>query len=150
MIAGTLLSDHQFVCKDGSVQNKIIVLLSDGQTGTYIVAKATSKGHRYGLDFGCQPLGRFPCFFLPRNSCCLELDTWIQLEAFYEFGAYELEKKVIDANIYQIGHLTNHIEALLICSINSEDLTPFQERLLQAALAAHKKSMSKPTGSSHI
>jgi hypothetical protein len=80
----------------------------------------------------------------------LELDTWIQLEAFYEFDAYELEKKVIDAGIYRIGHLADHIEALLICSINSEDITPFQEQLLQAALAEHKKSKVKPTGSSQI
>lgn len=136
MIAGTCLLDPQFVCKDGTVQRKIIVLLSDGASGTYVVVKTTSKSHRFGLEFGCQPLGRFPCFFLPRGSCCLELDTWIQLDAYYEFDAYELERKVIDGKVYQIGTVGNHARQLLTCAINSEDVTAAQEALLRTALAA--------------
>lgn len=144
MIAGTLLSDRQFLCKDGSVQDKIIVLLSDGQSGRYVVAKATSNGHRYGISFGCQPMDRFPSFFLPRGSCCLTLDTWLQLEGFYEFDAYDLDRKVVDTKIFQIGRLDDHIEALLICSINSDDISAYQEKLLQAAFAEHKKSRRTP------
>jgi hypothetical protein len=135
VIAGTCLLDPGFVCKDGSVQNKIIVLLSDGISGTYIAVKTTSKSTRFGLDFGCQILSRFPCFFLPKGSCCLDLDTWIQLDAYYEFDAYELERKVVDGKVYQIGTLDTHVRHLLICAINSEDITPSQERLVQAALA---------------
>ena len=135
MIAGTCLLDPSFVCKDGSVQNKIIVLLSDGISGTYIAVKTTSKSTRFGLDFGCQILSRFPCFFLPKGSCCLDLDTWIQLDAYYEFDAYGLERKVVDGKLYLIGTLRTHVRHLLICAINSEDITPSQERLVQAALA---------------
>lgn len=139
MIAGTCLLDPNFVCKDGTRQNKIIVLLSDGASGTYVAVKTTSRSARFGLDFGCQPLGRFPCFFLPRGSCCLDLDTWIQLDAYYEFDAYELERKIIDGKVHQIGLVESHVRHLLICAINSEDIAPSQERLLQAALGALTK-----------
>jgi hypothetical protein len=146
VIAGTCLLDPNFVCKDGTVQNKIIVLLSDGISGTYVVVKTTSKSTRFGLDFGCQPLGRFPCFFLPKGSCCLELDTWIQLDAYYEFDAYELERKIVDGEVYQIGTLDTHIRHLLICAINSEDISSSQEALLQAALAALPKKAAGAGG----
>ena len=136
MIAGTCLLDPQFVCKDGTVHRKIIVLLSDGLSGTYVVVKTTSKSHRFGLDFGCQLLGRFPCFFLPRGSCCLDLDTWIQLDAYYEFDAYELERKVIDGAVYRIGTVGDHARQLLTCAINSEDISEAQTTLLRTALKA--------------
>jgi len=139
VIAGTCLLDPNFVCKDGTVQNKIIVLLSDGISGTYVVVKTTSKPSRFGIDFGCQILGRFPCFFLPKGSCCLDLNTWIQLDAYYEFDAYLLERKIIDGKVYQIGMLDDHIRHLLICAINSEDIASSQEALLQMALAALPK-----------
>jgi hypothetical protein len=140
VIAGTCLLDPNFVCKDGSVQNKIVVLLSDGISGTYISVKTTSNSARFGLDFGCQILGRFPCFFLPKGSCCLDLSTWIQLDAFYEFDASHLERKLIDGKVYQIGRLDAHVRHLLICAINCEDISPSQEALLQAALAALPKA----------
>jgi hypothetical protein len=139
VIAGTCLLDPNFVCNDGTVQNKIIVLLSDGISGIYIAVKTTSKPARFGIDFGCQILGRFPCFFLPKGSCCLELNTWIQLDAYYEFDASVLECKIIDGKVYQIGRLDAHIRHLLICAINSEDIASSQEMLLQAALAALPK-----------
>jgi len=70
------------------------------------------------------------------------LDTWIQLETLYEFDAYALERKVVDLGMFRIGRVDDHIEALLICSINSEDITRYQEKLLQAALAEHRKSLT--------
>jgi hypothetical protein len=136
VIAGTCLLDPNFVCNDGTVQNKIIVLLSDGISGTYIAVKTTSKSARFGLDFGCQILGRFPCFFLPKGSCFLDLNTWIQLDSYYEFDAAFLEHKIIDGKVYQIGRLDACIRPLLICAINSEDISSSQESLLQVALAA--------------
>jgi hypothetical protein len=146
VIAGTCLLDPNFVCKDGTVQNKIIVLLSDGISGTYVTVKITSRSARYGLDFGCQILGRFPCFFLPQGSCCLDLHSWIQLDAYYEFDASLLERKVVDGKVYQIGTLDAHIRHLLICAINSEDISSSQEKLLQAALAALPKNPADSRG----
>jgi hypothetical protein len=139
VIAGTCLLDPSFVCKDGTVQRKIVVLLSDGLSGTYVAVKTTSNSSRFGLDFGCQILGRFPCFFLPRSSCCLDLDTWIQLDAYYELAAHQLERRIIDGKVYKIGMLDAHIRRLLICAINSEDIASTQEVLVQAALAALPK-----------
>lgn len=136
MIAGTLLSDPNFICKDGTVQNKIIILLSDGQSGTYVVAKTTSNGTHYGLTFGCQPLGRFPGFFLPRGACCLQKDTWVQLDTYFEFEAYDLDAKIVEGSMWQIGRLEKHCRELLSCALNSDDISTFQGKHVHSAFAA--------------
>jgi hypothetical protein len=85
-------------------------------------------------------------FFLPQGSCCLNLNSWIQLDAYYEFDAALLERKVVDGKVYKIGTLDAHIRHLLICAINSEDISSSQEKLLQAALAALPKNATGPGG----
>lgn len=62
------------------------------------------------------------------------------MDSYYEFDAYELEKKIVDGSVYQIGRLDGHIRQLLTCAINSEDISAAQEKFLQAALATQNAS----------
>ena len=74
MTPGTLFFDTKFVFHDGEEGKKILVVLGR-KDGITLVVKTTSKGHRYRLDFGCQADTRFPCYYLPQGSCCLDKPT---------------------------------------------------------------------------
>ena len=131
MTPGTILFDKNFVFKDGKKGKKLFVVLNDGSNEIYVCVKTTSKNHRYGIVAGCQALDRFPSFFVPRDASCLEENTWIQLEVFYEFGKAELIEKVLSGKIVQIGTLNgNLIRKLLVCATHSEDVTAFQRQQL--------------------
>lgn len=135
MTPGTILFDPNFRFKDGKVGRKLIVLLSDGGLGNYVVAKMTSRGDRFGFQCGCQTTDRFPNFFLPQNACCLKENTWVQLETYYEFEFHELNSRIVAGSIRQVGALDSDLtEELLICATHSDDVTGYQERAIQAAL----------------
>ena len=105
MTPGTVLFDQAFQFHDGGTGQKLFVALTDGTTGQYICAKMTSSGHRYGIISGCQAMDRFPSFFIPKHGCFLKENTWIQLEAFYEFDKAALIQKVVRSEIDRIGVL---------------------------------------------
>ena len=73
--------------------------------------------------------------------------TWLQLDAFYEFVTAKLMQAVMQNKISRIGVLSLELtEQLLICVTNAEDITPNQERIVQTALKdvqANKQSAKK-------
>lgn len=77
MNPGTIIFDNDFIFSDGSKGKKILVILNDGSEGFYIVVKTTSKSAFKGINYGCQATDRYPDFFLPEGSCCLNDNTWI-------------------------------------------------------------------------
>ncbi len=105
MSPGIIVFDPSFQFEDGATGKKLFVILTDGRNGDYVVAKMTSNGDRYGLEFGCQPLHRYPYFFLPKHSSCLRENTWIQLHVFYDLDFQRLNNKLIDGSLHQIGAL---------------------------------------------
>lgn len=136
MTPGTIVYDPSFQFEDGKIGKKLLVILTDGCYGDYVVAKTTSNGDRFGLDFGCQPLHRYPHFFLPEHASCLKKNTWIQLHVFYNLDYDLLNEKIVRGAIHQIGALKSELcEKLLICATHSEDVTGYQEREIQTALS---------------
>lgn len=132
MIPGTILCDDEFVFSDGSTGKKLLIVLNDGESGSYIVIKTTSKSDFKGNDYGCQSTDRYPNFFCPKGSCCLKHDTWIQLDQFFEFKAHELMAKHFTGKIKRIGVLTDQIvKELLHCAIGCEDITLKQAKVLE-------------------
>lgn len=137
MIPGTFLFDPHFVFKDGNKGEKIFVVLNNGNSGSYITAKTTSRGDRYGIEHGCQIFDRFPNFFFVQGSCFLIKNSWIQLDAFYEFKTDRLIDKVCAGQIHQIGVLENvQMSQLLNCSSHSEDLSYSQEKVIQSTISS--------------
>lgn len=137
MTPGTILFDGNFEFKDGDSGEKLFIALNDGANGVYVCVKTTSKGHRYSMTSGCQALDRFPNFFVPKHGCCLKENTWIQLDAFYEFERANLIQKVMTGEIVRVGTLDEPMtKDLIVCATHSEDLTKFQEKELTRQLAA--------------
>ena len=135
MTPGTILFDTNFRFRDGKIGSKLFIALNDGSKGVYVCAKTTSNDHRYGLTVGCQVMQRFPNFFIPKHACCLGENTWIQLEAFYEFDTAGLIQKVMSQHIKRIGVLeTKMTKELITCATHAEDLSRFQEQELARQL----------------
>lgn len=127
----TFLFDANFRFHDGEKGKKIFVVLNNGDSGHYVAAKTTSRGDRYGIQHGCQIMDRFPNFHFVKGSCFLDENTWVQLDAFYEFNAADLLQKVMSGQINRIGVLdTVQALELLICTSHSEDLSQLQESLV--------------------
>ncbi len=115
---------------------KILVVLNDGSVGYYIVVKTTSKETCKGLEQGCQTQNRYPNFFLPQNSCCLEKDTWIGLDEFFELTAAKLLAKHFSGEIRTLGILPNSItKELLECAISCDDIMIKQIEVLTVQLS---------------
>ena len=136
MTPGTLFFDTKFVFHDAAEGKKILVVLGR-KDGITVIVKTTSKGRRYGLDFGCQAQARFPCYYLPQGSCCLDKPTWVCLDEFYDFKDSELLQRHFSSQINRIGMLPDDLTVdLLKCALTSEDITGKQEDTVRAALAA--------------
>lgn len=135
MIPGTILFDDEFKFTDSSVGKKILIILNDGNPGFYIIVKTTSKSAYKSAEYGCQLSNRYPNFFLPKGSCCLNEDTWIQLDQYFEFTAHELVSRHFTGQIKRIGILPKEIiYQLLDCAIKSDDISLSQEKILKEIL----------------
>lgn len=131
MTPGTFLFDTEFIFKDGGKGEKIFVVLNNGSNGTYIAAKTTSKGDRYGIQYGCQILDRFPNFYFVKGSCFLSKNSWVQLDAYYEFESGKLMQEVLLGQINRLGILERkQVTELLTCASYSEDLSLGQEKVV--------------------
>lgn len=146
MTPGTFLFDRHFKFQDGKTGEKIFIVLNDGLSGKYVGLKTTSRGHRYGIQHGCQAMDRFQNFFLVKGSCCLSDNTWIQLDSFYEFQTPKLIELVMKGSIMRIGTLDNeHTEKLLICATHSDDISAFQEQMVHASLKNVRNNIKAAT-----
>jgi hypothetical protein len=137
MTPGTILVDPHFKFSDGEIGKKILVVLSDGRSGFYVVIKTTSRQKLKGKDEGCQSHDRPPNFYVPDGSCSIRGETWLLLEEFYELEATELGLKVSDGRISQIGNLPRDLLIeLLACAIGSFDITESQTQELTHVLTS--------------
>jgi hypothetical protein len=115
---------------------KILVALGT-EKGVTVLAKTTSKGTRFGLEYGCQAKKRFPCFYLPGNSCVLNRPTWICLDEFYEFNDALLTQRHFSGRVRHLGVLPHEVtEQLLECALVCEDITGAQASIVRFARAS--------------
>ncbi len=132
MTPGTILHDPRFTFSDGDIGNKLLVVLSDGKDGIFIVIKTTSQPKHKGRDEGCQSSDRYPNFFVPDGSCCLHGDSWFLLNDFYELKAADLRQKIFTGQMQRIGVLPRDLLVeLLACAIEAYDITESQRDELQ-------------------
>jgi hypothetical protein len=136
MSPGTLLVYDNFRFYDGSTAKKILVVLNDGSVGYYLIVKTTSKDTHKSSNYGCQIQDRYPNFFLPQNSCCLEKDTYVGLNEFFEFTTAELLARHFSGEIRTIGVLPDKtVKELLECAIGCDDILAKQIEILMAQLS---------------
>lgn len=135
MTPGTVLFDPQFEFHDGTVGRKLFIVLNDGKDGIYIVIKTTSQPKHKGRDEGCQLKDRYPDFFVKDSSSCLDGDSWLLLNEFYELKASDLLKKSFIGQIKHIGVLSKEmLIELLACALESMDISVKQAQVLQEVL----------------
>lgn len=136
MTPGTIFFDKSFKFLDGKEGRKLAISLGADQ-GINIVVKTTSNGKRYNRKQGCNLTSRFPCFYLPNNTCCLSKPTWICLDEFYDFNNAELMQKRFSGELNIIGTLQNKtLRSLLTCCIDCEDITRKQSEILRRQFAS--------------
>lgn len=136
MTPGSILHDTNFRFTDGEIGNKLLIVLNDGKESPYIIVKTTSKQKSKGKDEGCQLNDKPPNFYLPRNSCSFEKDTWVELNEFFEFKLSEMFQKKLAKTIQHKDLLTKDIlKDLLNCAINCDDISEFQEQILKDIVA---------------
>jgi len=143
MTPGTFLVDDNFKFRDEKTGKKIFAILNNGVLGSYIAVKTTSKGDRYGIQYGCQIMDRFPNFHFVQASCFLQKNTWIQLDDFFEFDAQKLIQKVTNGEIHRIGVLepSQTIE-LLTCASHSDDISSIHEKEIKKTIDAIRNQLS--------
>lgn len=136
MTPGTVFFDEEFEFHDGNQGRKLFVVL--GSNDHYmVVAKTTSQGHHYALSYGCQASNRFPAFFIPHGACFLSKPTWICLDEFYELKNRKLIERMLMGKIRRMGELGAPIsEEIMLCAIQSDDITSAQETLVNESLKA--------------
>lgn len=132
MTPGSVLFDESFKFKDGKTGNKLFIILNEGRDGTYFGVKTTSNGNRYSAIVGCNFKERYPFFYLPKGTCCLNENTWVQLDSVYEFEKPKLIQYVMNQKIKYIGTLEGSTAADLIqCISHSEDIEQWKiEKIL--------------------
>jgi hypothetical protein len=124
MVPGTILFDPKFRFHDGKTGEKLFVILNDGRSGSLVTVKTTSNDSRYTFVYGCQISARFPHFYLPKGACCLDQQTWLCLDEFYEFEEAELHRRLLDGHIHRIGVLPVTITLeVMACATNCEDIS---------------------------
>ncbi len=131
MTPGSVLFDSQFRFSDGTLGQKILVLLNDGTAGVYVVIKTTSKDKHKRRGFGCQTQDRYPNFYLPAGKCCLRGESWLMLDQFFEFHRQDLLAKRFAGQMNALGVLPDAIlKDLLDCAIGCDDISIAQAQIL--------------------
>lgn len=105
---GQILHYRDFRFEDGSVGNKLFVVLNEADINSpCLVLKTTSQPTRYiEASEGCNSGKRV--FFIPQNwQECFSLDTYIQLPQIFEISTEELLKgSLANKSIDVIGSLS--------------------------------------------
>lgn len=130
MTPGTIICDSEYRFDDGTTKRKLLVILNDGSSGSYLVLKTTSKDKFKHRKYGCQLKDYHPNFYLPKGSCCLNGESWLLLTV-HEFDLNHFLQRAISRRMEVIGNLTMDIhKELLGCLINSDDIEMKYEEVL--------------------
>ncbi len=133
MNCGAILYDKQFQFADGTTLDKLIIILSDFGTN-YLAVKTTSKIHRKGMNKGCQIKDKPANYFLPKNTCWFNSDTWVELDEVYEIDSSILNSKIVDNVILLKNELPYDLKKdVLKCALQSLDIELFYLEFIERA-----------------
>jgi hypothetical protein len=134
MTPGSVFFDKDFQFHDGESGEKLFVALGSAN-GVSVVVKTTSQPHGRGIDYGYQVADRFPNFYLPVNTCYLKKNTWVCLDEFFELRHSDLLQKRFSSIVNHICDLSDNItREIQVCAMQSDDITPRQEKIIQQNL----------------
>lgn len=135
MTTGTVLFDTRFEFHDGDVGRKLIVILSDARDGIHIAVITTSRQKRKHREAGCQSNDQPANFFVVDGTSCLDGDSWLLLNYFYELKAADLLQRSFAGEVRHIGTLSRDMSVELIaCALESFDISTKQHEILSDVL----------------
>lgn len=133
MTPGTVLFDKQFRFNDGTIGQKLIVLLTDGNGECpYLVIKTTSKQKRKQQIQGCNPSDLPHNFYIPANTSGFKGETWLLLEEVYPITLNEFFQKRIGGTVEIKDSLSKEmLIELLDCALQSQDIMDMYLRCIE-------------------
>lgn len=133
---GVFFHDPNFKFKDGQSGNKLFIVLTDGASGYYVVARTTSNPDRRSRGYGCHLDDAYPNFFIPLEAKCFNQDTWVCLDYLSDLRCQDFHSDLSLGHIRQLGKIGPlTLKDLLCCVEKSEDITLDQAALLAEILA---------------
>lgn len=132
MRSGTIVLDDSFMATDQTLLQKLLVLLNDGLCGFYVATKTTSNGGQYTYAPGCQPEGRFRCFYVPQGWASFRKDTWVQLEEFFEYPSSLLDAACAGGRFRILDALPTALRTELVkCALDASDISKRWEEAIR-------------------
>lgn len=137
MSPGTIFYHKNFKFKNGGTKDKLVIVLAKLDTNEIITVVTTSKNKNKGNLQGCQINDRYPNFYIPKGSSSFRKDTWINLDDFYPFPLQEIFDDKCNGDIEVKSTLDETMfVALLNCSIESQDISDYQEDAIRTCLSS--------------
>jgi hypothetical protein len=137
-VRGAIYHNPQFPFHDGTVGNKLLILLNTPTGGEeYLFVKTTSQPKGRTRTPGCGTYYAHGEYFLPRGAACFPEDTWVLL---YEL--YPIPPQQIDRNpAWRVLNVTlsgQTIEQIIDCLFthHHEDIPEIYEAWLRPPLKA--------------
>ena len=94
-VRGSVYHNPQFIFHDGTVGNKLLILLNT-PTGDedYLFVKTTSRQKERTKEPGCRKYYAQGQYFIPKETEGFDDDTWILLYELYPISPEEIDKLV--------------------------------------------------------
>lgn len=116
--------------------------MSNGTEEVYLVAKTTSNPTSKSRSSGCNLDDKYPNFYLPANSCCLDGESWVDLGQPYSLKLEYMLSGKFAGRINVIGNLGNALlQELIECFLDSEDITQNDEEILLEVIESLRKPL---------
>jgi len=133
MNCGTVLYDTQFQFPDGSITNKLIIVLCNYGTD-YLVIQTTRQQKFKNKSAGCQIKDKPQNFFIPQKTVWFEDDTWVLLNEVFEYNFDTFAYKQADKIVTQKDELPKDLmKNIFECAFNSDDIEEFYLEFLERA-----------------
>lgn len=129
-LPGYVYYDNDFVFSDGTKGKKLFVVLGDSRLDKdfVLVARTTSKA-KTKCDLGCYCNQYPPCFCIPCQESCFNLDTWIMLDDIAEYDSDTLSSWL------RKGTLSIELtKSVILCAIQSEHIARWVRESLEITL----------------
>lgn len=131
MNCGTILYDTKFQFPDGSITDKLIIILCDFGTD-FLVVQTTRQQLGKNKVAGCQLADKPPNYFIPANSAWFKDDTWVRLDEVFEYNSTQYHYKKEDGIVFYKNALPMDLmKSILECAIKSEDIDIYYIKILE-------------------
>lgn len=125
MNCGTILYDTKFQFPDGSIIDKLIIILCDFGTD-YLVVQTTRQQKFKKKVYGYQISDKPPNYFIPENTSWFKDNTWVLLNEIFEYNSDTFYYKKQDNIAFHRNVLSKELmKEIFQCALKSEDIELF-------------------------